>query len=110
MDLIIRILITALGFFLGARFLSGVKCLKYTTSILVAVAVAVLSVTIGTFLKILSLGLLGFGIFSLLLDAFLIMIADWLLDDFKVNSFWWALALAAIVTVVEVILNGVFLG
>ena len=110
MNLIIRILITALGFFLGARYLSGVKSLKYSTSVLVALAVAVLSVTIGTFLKILSLGLLGFGIFALLLDAFLIMIADWFLDDFKVDSFWWALVLAAIVAVVEIVLNGVLLG
>jgi len=109
MKFLIRILITALGIFLGSKFLTGVQSRNYGYSILVALVVAVLSVTVGFLLKILTLGILALGIFSLLLDAILFQIADWFLKDFDIKNFWWALALAAIVAITEMILVGLVL-
>lgn len=106
MKFLIRILITALGIFLGSRLLSGVQSRNYVYSILVALVVAVLSVTVGFLLKILTLGILALGIFSLLLDAILFLIADWFLKDFDIKNFWWALGLAAIVAITEMVIVG----
>lgn len=103
--MILDILIPALGLFLGAKILSGVKEHNFVISILVAIIVAILSFTLGNFLKIITLGLLTFGIFKLLLDAILILIADWFVKDFEVKNFWWALALAFIVSAVESLLH-----
>ncbi len=101
MHLIISVLIAALGFFLGAQLLKGVTIKNYVTALLIVLVIAILNLTLGTFLKIISLGILSFGIFKLLLGALLILVADWFLDDFKVANFWWALGLATFVAVFQ---------
>ncbi len=104
MQLLLKILISALGFFLGAQLLSGVKVKNYPKAFIVAFVVALLNFTLGTVLKIMSLGILSLGIFTLLLDAIIIRVADYFVDDFEVKNFWWALILAAIVALTESLL------
>ena len=108
MDYLISILITALTFFLGAQLLSGVTIKNFIYAILVAVVVGVLNLTLGIALKFITLGILSFGIFTLLLDAIIILVADWFLKDFEVKNFWWALGLAAVVAVVDGVLGYIF--
>ena len=98
--MIINIVICGLAFFLGAYLLSGFEIKDIWQALLVAIVVAVLNITLGTFLKIVTLGLLSWGIFNWLLNAILILVADWFLPNFKVKNLWWALALAAIVSIV----------
>ena len=107
MEMIIKILISAVAFFVGAQILSGVTIKNFVYALLVAVVVGILNITLGVGLKIITLGLLSFGIFTLFLDAILILVADWFLDEFKVKNFWWALGLAAIVAIINSI-GGVF--
>lgn len=99
--MIINLLLSALAFLIGAYLLSGVDIEDYLQALLVALVVAILDITLGSFLKIISLGLLSLGIFNWLLNAVLIQIADWFLPKFKVKNFWYALALAAIVSIVS---------
>ncbi len=105
MQILINALISALGFFIGAQVLEGVSIKSYPKAILVAFVVVLLNITLGIFLKIISLGILSLGIFTLLLDALLIQVADHFVDDFEVKNFWWALILAAIVALVESLLH-----
>jgi putative membrane protein len=70
--------------------------------------IGVLNFTLGTLLKIVTLGILSLGIFTLFLDAILIQLADFFLADFRVKNFWWALGLAAIVSIVSGLLNWAF--
>ncbi len=105
MESIITILVNAIALFFGARFLSGVTIGNFVSAIVVAIVIAILNVTLGVVLKIITLGLLSVGVFTLLLDAILIQVADYFLNDFKVKSFWWALALAAIVAVIDAVLG-----
>jgi|GEM_PF-1416644 len=100
MDMIINGLVAAASFYIGAIVLRGVEVRSFWQALLVAITVAVLDVTLGTILKIVTLGLLSLGIFNWLLNAILILVADWFLPDFKVKNFWWALALAAVVSMV----------
>ena len=101
METILDIIINATAFYLGAQLLEGVTIKNFVHAILVAIAVAILNVTLGLLLKIVTLGLLSLGIFTLLLDAILIQVADYFLDGLKVKNFWWALALAAIVAILD---------
>jgi len=101
MDTIIIILVNAFAFYLGAHFLSGVSIKKFTTAIVVAIVIAILNVTLGFVLKIVTLGILSLGIFTLLLDAILIQVADYFLKDLYVKNFWWALLLAAVVSILD---------
>lgn len=104
MNLIIRVLVSALGIFLGSQWLTGVRTQNYGSAIVVSLVVGFLGATLGLLLKILTLGILAIGVFSLVLDAILLLVADWFLTDFEVKNFWWALALAAVVSLVEMIL------
>lgn len=99
METIINILVCALTFFIGAKLLDGVEIKDYPQAIVVALLVGFLDFTLGTFLKIVTLGLLSLGIFTWFLNAILIQVADWFLPGFKVENFWWALALAALTSI-----------
>ncbi len=108
MEIIINILVAGTAFFIGAKLLPGVEVKSFMQAIVVALLVAVLSYTLGTFLKIVTLGILSLSIFSWLLNAILIQVADWFLPKFKVLNFWWALGLAAIVSITSAILGNIF--
>jgi putative membrane protein len=108
METIIEILITAAAFFAGAKLLSGVYVKNFMQAIIIAIVIGVLNFTLGTLLKIVTLGILSLGIFTLFLDAILIQLADFFLADFRVKNFWWALGLAAIVSIVSGLLNWAF--
>ncbi|MEM6963181.1 MAG: phage holin family protein [Bacteroidota bacterium] len=101
MDTIIEILVTAAAFYAGARILKGVYVEDFLQAIIVAIAIGILNFTLGTFLKIITLGILSLGVFTLFLDVILIQVADYFLGSFKVKNFWWALGLAAVVSLVS---------
>ena len=106
METIINILITSVAFYIGGYLLSGVEMKDFLQCIIVALVVGFLDVTLGTFLKIATLGLLSLGIFNWLLNAILIQVSDWFLPGFKVKNFWWALGLAAVVSIASSLLKG----
>ena len=107
MDTIINVLVAGASFYIGGLLLPGVKMKSFVQCILVALVVGFLDFTLGTFLKIVTLGLLSLGIFTWLLNAILIQVADWFLPGFEVKNFWWALALAAVVSIASGILGGI---
>lgn len=106
MDTLINVLIAAAAFFIGGKLLSGVEMKDFLQCIIVALVVGFLDITLGTFLKIITLGLLSFSVFTWFLNAILILVADWFLPGFKVKNFWWALGLAAIVSIASGFLSG----
>ncbi len=107
MEMLIQVLVNALALFIGAKLLSGVEVKDFVQAIIVAIVIAILNMTLGIALKIVTLGILSLGVFTLLLDAILIQVADYLLSGFKVKNFWWALFLALVVAIVNSILEGI---
>ena len=107
MDTVINILVAGGSFYIGGKLLKGVEMENFVQCIIVALLVGFLDFTLGTVLKIVSLGILSFGVFTWFLNAILIQIADYFLPGFKVENFWWALALAAIVSIACSILTGI---
>jgi len=107
MDTIINILVAASSFYIGGLILSGVKMRNFLQCIIVALLVGFLDITLGSVLKIVTLGILSLGIFTWLLNAILILVADWFLPGFEVKNFWWALGLAALVSIISSILSGI---
>jgi putative membrane protein len=108
METIIEIIITAIAFFVSAQLLKGVYVKSFVQAIIVAVLIGILNFTLGMFLKIVTLGILSLGIFTWLLDAILIQVADFFLEGFEVKNFWWALGLAAVVSMVSGLLSAAF--
>ncbi|HMQ07668.1 MAG TPA: phage holin family protein [Saprospiraceae bacterium] len=109
MNWIIALFINAVAFYIGARLLDGVVIRDFIKALIVALVVALLNATLGFVLKIATLGLLGMGLFTLILDAIIIKVADVFLKGFSVKNFWWAIALAFIVAIVNVGLKSILM-
>lgn len=106
MNFILKIVLTAVAVLVIAHFLPGVSVVNFTSSVIVAVVLALLRVTIKPLLIILTLPvtIVTLGLFLLVINALIILLADNLIDGFNVTGFWIALIFSLILSVFESIL------
>ncbi len=105
MNWIIGLLVNAAAFYIAAKILSGVTIRGFWPAVLLVISVCVLNVFLGPVLKVFSLGLLSLGIMKWVLNAILIKIADYFIEDVEVKSMLWAFVLAAMVSFIDGGLN-----
>ncbi len=107
MNFILRTLLSAAAVFLIANFLSGVQVDGYTSAIIVALVLGVLFAVLKPILVILTLPvtILTLGLFLLVINALVIMLAGNLVSGFTVNGFWTAFIFSILLSVVESILH-----
>jgi len=93
MRFIIKLLLTAAAVLITSYILPGVHTPDFWTAFLVAALLAILNMTIKPLIIILTIPItfLTLGLFLLVINAFIIMLADSIIDGFSVNGFWWAL-------------------
>ena len=105
--MIFTILINSLAVFFGAYILNGVEVKNYLTAIGVAVLLSLVNAFIKPLILLLTLPLtiITLGLFILVINAWMLMLVDKLVDGFKIQSFAWAL----IFSIVLMILNGFLL-
>ncbi len=106
MNFILKIVLTAVAVLVIAHFLPGVSVVNFTSAVIVAVVLALLRVTIKPLLIILTLPvtIVTLGLFLLVINALIILLADNLIDGFNVTGFWIALIFSLILSVFESIL------
>ncbi len=85
---------------LCSQYLDGISVVDYTHAIIAALVLAIVNSLIRPVLAIVSLPitLITFGLFSLVLTAFMVEIMDYFVSGITVSSFWWALLLGVIVS------------
>ena len=103
MKLIIKLLLNALAVVLLSKLLSGVSVDGYTTAIIVAIVIAVLNLFVKPLIVLLTLPatILTLGLFLFVINAFIILLADKLIDGFSVSSFWIALLFSILLTILQ---------
>ena len=103
MNLIIRILVTALLVVLLANFLPGVAVATYTSAILVAIVLGLLNIFVKPILVILTLPItiVTFGLFLLVINALIIQFASSIVGGFSVASFWYALLFSVVLSIAQ---------
>lgn len=101
MKLILKLLITAVIVVLLAHFLPGVAVTGFTAAIIVAVVLAILNAILKPILVILTIPItiLTLGLFLLVINAFIILLADKFIDGFGVNGFWTALLFSILLSI-----------
>lgn len=106
MKLIIRILLSALAVVLLSKLLSGVHVDSYLTAIIVAVVLGLLNLIVKPILVILTLPvtIITFGLFLLIINAIIILLADQFIDGFGVSNIWWALIFSLLLSFLQSIL------
>ena len=109
MNFILKIVLTAVAVLVIAHFLPGVSVVNFTNAVIVAVVLALLRVTIKPLLIILTLPvtIVTLGLFLLVINALIILLADNLIDGFHVTGFWVALLFSLILSVFESILYSI---
>lgn len=106
MKTIAKILLTAVAVMLVAYLLPGVGVADYWTAIIVAIVLGLLRMIVKPILIFLTLPItvVTFGLFLLVINACIILMADYFVGGFTVTSFWWALAFSLMLSILESIL------
>lgn len=106
MRLIFQLLLTAVVVLVLAEVLPGVGVDTFTTSIIVAVVLALLNALVKPILVFLTLPatIVTFGLFLLVINAVIILLVDWLIPGFAVDGFWWALLFSLLLTLAQSVL------
>ncbi|MCP3941262.1 MAG: phage holin family protein [Desulfobacteraceae bacterium] len=108
--MIINILILSVAVFLVAQLLPGIQVKSFFTAICVAVVYSLINFFTGWFLIFLSLPLMiiTFGLFKLVINAFMLWLTDKFIDDFKISDFLTTFIAAFLITLVDSIIKWVF--
>ena len=109
MKFIIRLLVTAsVAFVLSKYFLSGVHIASFRTAIVFAIILALLNIFVKPILSILGLPLtiITLGLFSFVINAFIILLAGHFVTGMTIDGFWWALVFSICLSIVTSLLGG----
>ena len=106
MGMIIRILLTGIVVVLLAELLPGVAVASYWTAILVAVLLALLNFIVKPILVLFTLPItiITLGLFLLVINAIIILLADAFIGGFEVSGFWIALLFSLLLSLFQSIL------
>lgn len=103
----VRILVSALSVLITAELLSGVKISGVPAALIVALVLSFLNTFLKPILLILTIPvtIFTFGLFLLVINGLIILIADYMLEDFFVANFWWAFLFSVILSLINSLLN-----
>jgi putative membrane protein len=107
MNFIIKVLLSAVSVILTSYLLPGVHTDGVLAAVVVAVLLALLNATLRPILVVLTIPItiLSMGLFLLVINAIIILIADSVVPGFQVDGFWWALFFSIILSIVNSILE-----
>ncbi len=102
MKFLVKLLVSALVVLLTSYLLPGVHIDGFGIALLVALVLAVLNTLVKPILVILTIPLtiLTLGLFLLVINAAIILLAGSLIDGFTLDGFWWALLFSIIVSII----------
>ena len=106
MKFILRILLSAIAVVALSHLLPGIGVDTYVTAIIVAIVLSLLNFLVKPILVILTLPvtIITFGLFLLVINATIIMLAGYFVDGFSVSSVLWAIVFSFLLSVLQSIL------
>lgn len=106
MKMLLKLLLTAFAVFVLAHILPGVSVDTYISALIVAVVLGLLRLIVKPILVLLTLPItiLTLGIFLLFVNAFIILMADYFVDGFAVQSIWYAILFSVLLSIFQSIL------
>lgn len=101
--LLVNLIVSTLAVIISAYILPGVKVDGFLTAVVVAVILGVVNMFIKPVLIFLTLPLtiLTLGLFTFVINAFLILLVSNIVPGFKVDGFLWALIFSLVLSVVS---------
>lgn len=107
MNIIVSLLVNAIAVFAAGYILPGVHIANFVTAIIVAIVLGVLNTFVKPILTILTLPItiITLGLFSLVINALIILVASAIVPGFKVDGFLWAIIYSIVLSIVSSFLN-----
>jgi len=111
MIIILSLLFKSLAIFIVAKMLPGIHIKNFGTAILVALIYSVINFFLGKILFFFAFPviLITFGLFTFIIDAFLLWITDKIIEDFEIDNFGTTILAAFLIMVSDRLLNWIFL-
>jgi putative membrane protein len=108
MNFLLRIIITAVVAFGLSSVMRGIHIDTFWTAIVLSIVLAVLNMLVKPLLIILTIPItiLTFGLFLLVINAGIILLAGSLVNGFRVDGFWWALLFSLLLSMLTSLLYG----
>ncbi|WP_378185660.1 phage holin family protein [Aquimarina sp. W85] len=106
MRFLVKIILSALAVMVLAEILPGVAVVNYISAILVALVLAILNAVLRSILIVLTLPvtILTLGLFLLIINSAIILIADHFVGGFNVEGWLWALIFSILLSIFQSVL------
>lgn len=103
MNIILKLILNAVAVIVASYVLPSVQVDGITAALVVAVVLSLLNTFIKPVLKILTIPItiITLGIFLLILNGVMVLLADWLVSGFNVDGLWPAILFSLIVSLVN---------
>lgn len=107
MGFLLKFILSAILAFVLTKFLPGAHLAGFTDALLLVLVLGILNAIVKPILKILGfpITVLTLGLFLLVINAVIVLLADYLLAGFKVDGFLYALIFSIALTVVTAIVD-----
>ncbi|WP_432412686.1 phage holin family protein [Rasiella sp. SM2506] len=107
MNWILKLLLTAVAVIVLAYMLPGVEVSGYLSAVIVALVLAILRLLVKPILVVLTfpITIITLGLFLLVINAIIILLADFFIDGFAVRTIWWALIFSLLLSFLQSILH-----
>lgn len=108
MKTLLKLVLTAIAVLVLANLLSGIYVDSFWTSLVVAIVLGLLRFIVKPILVVLTLPItvLTLGLFLLIINAIIILMANYLVSGFGVKNIWYALIFSLLLSLFQSILFG----
>ncbi len=106
-----QLLVSVVAIFLGAYLIPGVS-ITVAGALVLSLVLGIINMFIKPIVQLVALPLtiMTFGLFALVINALLIMLADYFVAGFAVSGFWVALLFALLISVVTALFGSFIRG
>lgn len=107
MNFIVKVLLSSFSIMVASWLLSGVMIRDYFTAVFVSFVLALLNMIVKPILVIFTIPItiFTFGLFLLVINALIALIADSIVPGFALASFWTAIWFSLIVSILNYFIN-----
>jgi len=106
--LLVRWVCNVIALFVAAWILSGISYGDQWWTLFIAAAVfTIVNAWVKPILAVLSIPFIvvTLGLFYFLINVLMLYLTDWIVPDFEIKTFWWAVLAAIIVSIINGLLN-----
>ena len=106
---LIYLLVNGFAVWLASEWLSGVSVESYWTAVLTGLVLGLVNAFVRPIITLITLPLtiVTFGVFLLIIQGAMVLLADWLLDGFVVESFGWAMLFTLLLALINFLIGKV---